>query len=120
MRQVITNLEDLCGKTIEQSIDCPDKLVLTFSDETYAVIHSEKDGWGDDVELIAPSLQPLPKPTEADDRSLYVDSGIYTPEEFDVCISERRAEKAKRDTEYEKQRDESDRATYERLKAKFG
>lgn len=111
------NQVDICeadGKVIRKAfaddLNYPRKLVVVFTDGTFALIRHSRD-WDGDVEL---QLSGSFDESDFSERNL-LSAGIITPQ----WIEERNAQQEKRAKLDREIRAAAERAQYERLKAKF-
>lgn len=101
--RLITNIGELEGKTVKSAtfVDCDEKLVILFGDDTCAAFKVNRYGDSYDIEMTL-SLQDYIKR----------DAGIISQGEYDVLEAN---EKAKRELDSEAR----ERQTLERLKDKY-
>ena len=108
MRQRITELGDLIGKTIEDCVAMDPQIVITFTDGTYTALTTPLDC------SEAPELTPANMDTKREIVML-ASMGVINQEEKSRLLRQfELADELVRRTE-----DEADRAEFERLKAKF-
>lgn len=106
----ITELKDLKGKTIADTLESHGKLWIKFTDDSFVVLEAdeESDGYGYSSYTIDVGGW---SPKQADDRELY-DLGIVSKKEHEAAVlveeeamerrmAEREAEAQARDREYE-------------------
>ena len=100
--RLISNIKELEGKTIKRAVfvDYESMVILTFTDNSYCGIDGNGDMYLTDSE-------------ENIDDDMFRDAGIITEKEY----KKRKNAETKMDLEF---REATDRATYERLKAKYG
>lgn len=106
------NGDELIGMTIAALAEIDDHLVLRFTDGTYAGFHLVTS----DGECAAQIDALDENPTQERIAREYLEFGLYTSEEFAAWQQRRDATLVC----YETRRNLEERATYERLKAKFG
>jgi len=103
-------LEELVGLTIEGVHEVAERLVLTFTDGTYAALGASGD-------YTCPAecweLDEDPRQEEAEQ---YVAAGIWTSQEYADWQATRRECEQKR----EQEREARDRLEYRRLRQKYG
>lgn len=114
MRNALKDFGELVGKTVEGVFeDCWDWncRVLTFTDGTYAAIRSIT-GYESEAEL--PELTAL-EPSHEKHMEALVQRGIMSKEDQDAFLSRMKS----RQSMAMAQQEDAERATYERLRAKY-
>jgi hypothetical protein len=113
MRIAIEQMTELVGRTIQAISEVDDRIVMTFTDGTYAAIASVAYG---DYSLSMPILEAIsPDVRFQSAAEIYRDLGVWTEVEYSDWLVRYNS-----DTEARNRLNElNERRTYEQLKQKF-